>query len=130
MSTFAIQPDRSGYESPRPAASRNERPSAAPVFAGFMDRARSEGGTSQEQLREAAEQLVSTTMIMPVFEQLRDDSFASDLFHGGRTEKIFQQQLDQVLADRISGATRFDLVDAVYKQLSRDAAGGAVNTRG
>ncbi|MFK7790295.1 MAG: hypothetical protein AB8C95_12485 [Phycisphaeraceae bacterium] len=103
---------------------------SAPVFNGFMDRARSEGQSPEEQLREAAEKLVATTLIMPMFEQLRSDPLAANLFSGGRAEKIFQQQMDQVLSDRIAGATRFDLVDSVYKHLSAAAKGGAVSTNG
>jgi Rod binding domain-containing protein len=103
---------------------------SAPVFNGFMDRARSEGQGEHEQLREAAEKLVSTSLIMPMFEQMRNDPLAANLFHGGRGEKIFQQQMDQVLSDRIAGATRFDLVDAVYKQLSTAVKGEAINTNG
>ncbi len=117
-------------ESPRLAAPMDGDFAAAPVFNGFMDRARSEGQSPEEQLREAAEKLVSTTLIMPMFEQLRNDPLATDLFHGGRSEKIFQQQMDQVLSDRIAGATRFDLVDSVYKQLSSAAKGEAVSTHG
>ena len=103
---------------------------SAPVFNGFLDRAQSEGQSDEAQLREAAEKLVSTTLIMPMFEQLRNDPLAANLFHGGRGEKIFQQQLDQVLSDRIAGATRFDLVDAVYKQLGAAVKGEALNTDG
>ena len=117
-------------EAPRLDAQSGESFASAPVFNGFMDRARSEGQSEQEQLREAAEKLVSTTLIMPMFEQLRNDPLAANLFHGGRSEKIFQQQLDQVLSDRIAGATRFDLVDAVYKQLSTAVKGEAINTHG
>lgn len=114
----------------RHTAFNADRPSTAPVFAGMLDRARSEGGSREAQLREASEKLVSTTMIMPMFAQLRNDPLAADLMHGGRAEEIFQQQLDQVLSDRIAGATRFDLVDSVYNQLSRDASGKAVDTHG
>ena len=103
---------------------------SAPVFNGFLDRARTEGQSEEEQLREAAEKLVSTTLIMPMFEQLRNDPLAVNLFHGGRSEKIFQQQMDQVLSDRIAGASRFDLVDAVYKHLSEAVKGKALNTHG
>jgi len=119
-------------EAPRLAALKGDQhnPASAPVFNGFMDRARSEGQGEQAHLREAAEKLVSTTLIMPMFEQLRNDPLATNLFHGGRGEKIFQQQMDQVLSDRIAGATRFDLVDAVYKQLSTATNGEALNTHG
>ena len=124
------QPDPLTFDAPRPAAqSAGDRPSA-PVFAGLLDRAYSEGGTTEQQLREAAEKLVSTTFIMPMFEQLRSDPLAANLMHGGRAEKVFQQQLDQVLSDRISSATSFDLVDSVYKQLNADLTGKAVATHG
>lgn len=103
---------------------------SAPVFNGLLDRARSEGQGEAPQLREAAEKLVSTTMIMPLFEQMRSDPLAANLIHGGRGEKIFQQQMDQILSDRIAGATNFDVVDAVYRQLSQAAKGGEVNTHG
>jgi Rod binding domain-containing protein len=64
-------------------------------------------------VRQAAEQLVSTTFIMPLFEQLRSDPLAANMFHGGRGESVFQQQLDQELSDRIASGAGFDLVDAV-----------------
>ena len=118
-------------ESPRLAKlNSDQQVASAPVFNGFLDRARSEGQGAEAQLREAAEKLVSTTMIMPMFEQLRNDPLATNLFHGGRGEKIFQQQMDQILSDRVAGATRFDLVDAVYKQLSTAAKGEGLNTNG
>lgn len=129
MIDAAMQLDQAVDRASRFSTPAND-PASAPVFAGMLDRARSEGGTTEEQLREAAEQLVSTTFIMPMFEQLRSDPLAANLYHGGRAEKIFQQQLDQVLSDRIASATSFDLVDSVYQQLSRDVAGKAVDTHG
>lgn len=103
---------------------------AAPVFNGFLDRAYSEGRGEEAQLREAAEKLVSTTLIMPMFERMRNDPLAANLFHGGRGEKIFQQQMDQILSDRVAGAANFDVVDAVYRQLSAAVKGEAINTHG
>lgn len=129
MIDTALQLDHATDRSARLGTDLNG-PASAPVFAGMLDRARSEGGNTEEQLREAAEKLVSTTFIMPMFEQLRSDPLAANLFHGGRAEKIFQQQLDQVLSDRIASATSFDLVGSVYDQLSRDVAGKAVDTHG
>ena len=117
-------------QAPRLAAPMNGDFASAPVFNGFMDRARSEGQSEEAQLREAAEKLVATTLIMPMFDQLRNDPLAANMFHGGRGEKIFQQQMDQVLSDRIAGATRFDLVDSVYNQLSSAVKGKAVDTNG
>jgi Rod binding domain-containing protein len=117
-------------DAPRLTAETGDDFTAAPVFNGFMDRAYSEGKSEESQLREAAEKLVSTTLIMPMFEQLRSDPLAANLFHGGRGEKIFQQQMDQVLSDRIASATRFDLVESVYQQLSSSLQSEAVNVHG
>lgn len=75
--------------------------------------AKEEAQKREQELRSAAEQLVATTFIMPLFSQLRNDPMASEMFHGGRGEKVFQQQLDQILSDRISTGAGFDLVDTV-----------------
>lgn len=117
-------------EAPRLAAQSGEDFTAAPLFNGFLDRAKSEGQSKEAQLREAAEKLVATTLIMPMFKQLRNDPLAAKLLHGGRGEEIFQQQMDQVLSDRIAGAAGFDLVDSVYQHLSSAAKGKALNTHG
>jgi len=85
-------------------------------------------GEEDKKLREAAEMFVSTSMIMPLFQQLRNDPLAAKLIDGGRAESIFQQQLDQILSDRIASATRFDVVDAVYNQLHQTAMSRVVNT--
>jgi len=79
-------------------------------------------------LRDAAEQLVATTFIMPLFSQLRNDPMASEMFHGGRGEKVFQQQLDQVLSDRISTGAGFELVDTVADYFA-GRRGGAEQAR-
>lgn len=75
--------------------------------------ARAAAEKRSEEVRSAAEQLVATTFIMPLFAQLRNDPMASDMFHGGRGEAVFQQQMDQILSDRISTGAGFDLVDTV-----------------
>lgn len=109
--------------------------SIASVFEDLIERAKAgdapePGAKPDDELREAAEMFVSTAMIMPMFQRMREDPLAANLMHGGRTEKIFQQQLDQILSDRIASASSFDLVDAVYNQLDRQINGGGVNTHG
>ncbi len=73
-------------------------------------------------IRTAAEQLVATTFINPMLAKMRDDPFKSDLFHGGRGEEIFGQQLDTMYSDRIVSSTDFAIVDAVYDRIARSAA--------
>lgn len=121
--TAEPRPDR-----PAPNAAA---PSAASLFGSRLDHARTAGKGEKDQLRELTEMLVSTAFISPMFEQMRSDPLAADLFHGGRGEEVFQQQLDQVYADRIASASRMGLADALYNQLSHDpAAGQSLNTHG
>lgn len=113
-------------EAPRLAASN-----AASLFGSRLDQARTAGQGDQAQLKELTEMLVSSAFIMPMFEKLRNDPLAANLFHGGRGEKVFQQQLDQVLSDRIAGSTKMGLAEAIYNQLSRgEQTGQAIDTHG
>ncbi len=82
-------------------------------------------GLSEEEsqtIRTAAEQLVATTFINPMLAKMRDDPFKSDLFHGGRGEEVFGQQLDTMYSDRIVSSTDFAIVDAVYDRIASSAA--------
>lgn len=85
-----------------------------------------------EELRTAAQQLVATTLIQPMLAKMREDPFKSDLFHGGRAEEIFGQQLDVIYSERIVSRADFSVVDAVYNNMAQRAAqaasrGGGVN---
>jgi hypothetical protein len=84
---------------------------------------------------EAAQQLVATTFIQPVLDQVRQDPFRSELFHGGFAEDAFQQQLDVQLSQRIVASARdgdslrspgLPVVDSVFRKLTaRDGQGVA-----
>lgn len=132
-----IQPGSSPFEATRLAAqsasesaSNSDRPASAASLFGFrLDQARSAGQADTDQLRELTEMVVSSTFIAPMFDQLRNDPLASNLFHGGRGEKIFQQQLDTVISDRIAGSSNFGLADVLYQQFSKQA-GNTLRTHG
>jgi len=78
--------------------------------------ARSSKGVEQE-VRGAAEQLVSSTLLKPLLGLMRQDPLRSDLFHGGFAEDAFRDQLDTILADRITTRSRLGLVDAIYERI-------------
>lgn len=80
-------------------------------------------------LREAAEQFVSTALINPLLAEAQDDPFKSDLFHGGFAEDAFMQQFNQIIADRMSQRMGLPIVDAIYRDLS-GVQGRAVDTHG
>lgn len=71
----------------------------------------------KEQARKAAEQLVSTALVVPLLRQMRQDPFRTELFHGGQAEETFGSQLDQIFADRTVQGANFPLVSAIEKQL-------------
>ena len=76
-------------------------------------------------LQEAADQLVSTAFVLPLLEQARQDPFKSDLFHGGRGEEVFGQQLDVIYADRITASSKFGLAEAIARQFGVAPAASA-----
>lgn len=71
---------------------------------------------AKDEAREAADQLVATAFILPLLEQARNDPFKSDMFHGGRGEDIFGQQLDVIFADGITKSAHFGISDALVRQ--------------
>ena len=83
-----------------------------------------------KDLRKAAEQLVATTFIQPMLAKMREDPFKSDLFHGGRTEEIFGEQLDTILSERIVSRSDFSIVDAVYNSIAKKGDLPAIPTQG
>lgn len=132
MSLTAIQPNTAAYDAARSAGQTTRRSTSAAALDGFrLDQAASSGQGDDAQLKELTEMLVSTAFIMPMFEKMREDPLAANLFHGGRGEKVFRQQLDQVMADRISAASSLGLADALYNQFSRgNATGQTLETHG
>jgi hypothetical protein len=57
------------------------------------------------QAKEAATQLVSEVAFKPLLAELRQQPFGDERFHGGRTEEIFGERLDERLADAAARAT-------------------------
>ncbi len=110
-----------------------------PMMVSRMKQLAGQGMAKKDEASKAAQQFVSTALIMPMLKQLRSSTFKSEYFHGGHGEDAFGPQLDQILADRIvqrmstpeqdsaaGPATRgLGLVDAVYRQIIRQADGPA-----
>jgi len=71
----------------------------------------------REALREAAAQLVSSTFIMPVLKAMHDSPFLEPPFAPSYAEKQFQPLLDQQVADRLTTAARFPLIDVIVERL-------------
>jgi Rod binding domain-containing protein len=69
------------------------------------------------EARRAAAQFVGQTFFKPIFKQMRDSPFKSELFSGGRGEEVFGSMLDGILAERMGGAVGGRLIDALVRQL-------------
>ena len=82
----------------------------------------------KDQAREAAQALVASSLIKPLLAQARQDPFRTELFHGGFAEDTFGAQLDSIIAERITRATKLPIVDAIYDRVLN--AGGKVDTHG
>lgn len=70
------------------------------------------------EARHAAEQLVAGTLVLPILQQMREDPFRTDMFHGGFAEDAFGAQLDTELADRIVKGTNMNLVDVIFNKMN------------
>lgn len=96
------------------SASLRDRQSALPSLESFTRKF--EGATRQgerETLREAAGQLVSTSFIMPVLSILREGAMTEGPFAPGMAERRFGPLFDQHIADKITQAANFPLIDAI-----------------
>lgn len=130
MSIEALQPAGAGPSFSEQAYGAGRAASATSLFGSRLDQAQRDASDPDAELRELTEMVVSTAFIAPMFEQLRSDPLAANLFHGGRAESIFQQQLDQVLSDRIATTTKFGLADALFKQFKQSSTGNTLNLHG
>ena len=75
------------------------------------------GSQDREVVRQAAAQLVASTFIMPVLKSIHDSPFLEPPFAPGYAEKRFQPLLDQHVADRLTTAARFPLIDVITDRL-------------
>lgn len=70
-----------------------------------------------ERARTSAQQLVATGFLQPLLAQARATSIAEGPFAPGDGERRFGPLLDRILADSVTRASNFKLVDAVEGRL-------------
>ncbi|MFA6046289.1 MAG: hypothetical protein WC718_14995, partial [Phycisphaerales bacterium] len=75
--------------------------------------------TPEGQARKAAEDLISTALIGPVFKGLRENNNAAAPFKPNAAERSFGQMLDATLAQRMVSSAHWPLVDSVARHLLR-----------
>jgi hypothetical protein len=67
------------------------------------------------QLRPTFDAFVGETLFGQMLKQMRKSVAKTPYCHGGRTEEVFQQQLDQVLAEKMSRSSADKLTGPMYE---------------
>lgn len=78
--------------------------------------------------RQTAERFVAQTFFTPIFKQMRNSPFRSEMFSGGRGGEVFTSMLDGMLAERMGRGVGRDLVDALVRKI--DPKGAQAMLRG
>lgn len=68
-----------------------------------------------EKLREAFQSFVGETLFSQMLKAARKTQNKPAYFHGGRAEEMFQQQLDQVLAEKMATTDGGKYSDAMFE---------------
>ena len=68
-----------------------------------------------EDLRKAFQDFVGQTMFSQMISSMRSTQDGAAYFDGGRAEKIFQGQLDQILSEKLSEASASKISDPMFK---------------
>lgn len=76
-----------------------------------------------KQAEQSAKDLVASVFIQPILAAMSEQPFATGPFAPSAGERRFMPLLNQHLADRLTSAAEFPIVDAVKGQLLRHRAG-------
>ncbi len=71
--------------------------------------------SEDEDLRKAFQDFVGQTLFSQMISSMRSTQDGAAYFDGGRAEKIFQGQLDQVLSEELSKASASKISDPMFK---------------
>lgn len=70
---------------------------------------------NDNQYRKAFDSFVGEVFFGQMLKAMRKTLAKPAYFHGGRAEEIFQQQLDQVLAEKLTNASAEKFSDPLFK---------------
>ena len=88
--------------------------SATPSPSVNLDRP-DESGLKTEELRSAFDDFVGQTFFGHLLKAMRKTVDKSAYFHGGRGEEVFQNQLDQLLVEKVSQASAPQFTDPMFE---------------
>ena len=70
------------------------------------------------KLREAFDDFIGQTFFQQMLSAMRKTVEKPAYFHGGRTEEVFQNQLDQVLSEHMTDAAASEFTDPMFELFS------------
>lgn len=77
-----------------------------------------EDARKEKELREAFDDFVGQTFYGQMLSAMRDTVGKPAYLYGGRAEEVFQKQLDQVMAEKLSDATAATFTGPMYELFS------------
>lgn len=89
---------------------------AANAATDSLERKMAPATPGQENLRETFASTVGQTFFGQMMKSMRQTVGKSKYFHGGRGEEIFQQQLDQLVVEKMSQSGSSPLVEPMFEQ--------------
>lgn len=124
------------HAAPRPSGPVDPLVARQRAFAGVLGRELSTPGAEkvspEDRARQTAEQLVAVAFIQPLLKQLRETNQAAPPFAPTQAEKQFGALGDAELAQQLTRAAHFPLVDRLARDLlkrtSMESAGDALES--
>ncbi|MCC9642543.1 rod-binding protein [Rhodopirellula sp. JC740] len=120
LPSSAYQPPMPSATSPLSAAKRSSGLSNFELLSQASD---AETDAGEEPLKEAFSEFVGQTLFGSLLSTMRQSVGKPAYFHGGRTEEVFQQQMDQHLVESISEASAETVAEPMFElfQMQRRA---------
>jgi Rod binding domain-containing protein len=83
----------------------------------------SDAPESPDELKTAFRKFVGTTLYGQMLKSMRSTIGKPAYLHGGQTEEIFQQQLDQIMVEDLTEKSADTIADPMYELFSMRRAG-------
>jgi peptidoglycan hydrolase FlgJ len=100
---------------PLPNLAGKQQAESADSFAKSLELKQATDGSGEDPLRDSFRDFVGQTLFGQMLSSMRTTVGKPAYFHGGRGEEVFQQQLDQLLVEKISDASASTVADPMYE---------------
>lgn len=95
-----------------------------PVTEALTDRTSSIKPPTDADTKEAFTEFVGQTLFGSMLASMRKSVGKPAYMHGGRTEEIFQQQLDQKIVEELTEASASEIADPMYELFNMQRRAG------